>query len=40
MIADPAIDIGMILYTYVDEKDWVDWLSKYGINDTYDLKKE
>lgn len=39
MIADPAIDIGMILYTYVDEKDWVDWLSKYGINDTHDLKK-
>ncbi|MDN8777051.1 phosphotransferase, partial [Staphylococcus aureus] len=39
MIADPAIDIGMILYTYVDEKDWSDWLSMYGINDTHDLKK-
>lgn len=39
MIADPAIDIGMILYTYIDPKDWDEWLELYGKKDTLDLRK-
>lgn len=39
MIADPAIDIGMILYTYVDFKDWEEWLSKYGKTLDHDFRK-
>lgn len=39
MIADPAIDIGMILYTYNKEVDWEAWLADYGINYTIDLEK-
>jgi len=39
MIADPAIDIGMILYTYIKPSEWSEWLSKYGIQDTLDLRK-
>lgn len=39
MIADPAIDIGMILYTYRDTIDWQSWLSTYGIEYTLDLEK-
>lgn len=30
MIADPAIDLGMLLYTYIHKKDWQDWLEIYG----------
>lgn len=30
MIADPAIDLGMILYTYVEPEDWKGWLKDYG----------
>ncbi len=30
MIADPAIDLGMILYTYVEPDDWKGWLEDYG----------
>lgn len=39
MIADPAIDIGMILYTYVKPEDWDGWLESYGIEYTRDLRK-
>ncbi|MCO4097104.1 phosphotransferase family protein [Macrococcoides canis] len=39
MIADPAIDIGMILYTYRDTIDWNSWLATYGIEYTLDLEK-
>lgn len=39
MIADPAIDIGMILYTYIKPEDWPQWLRKYGIDDSLDLRK-
>lgn len=39
MIADPAIDIGMILYTYRDTIDWQSWLATYGIEYTLDLEK-
>jgi thiamine kinase-like enzyme len=31
MIADPAYDIGLLLYWYIDETDWKDWLSAYGL---------
>ncbi|NRD76159.1 phosphotransferase family protein [Bacillus sp. BRMEA1] len=30
MIADPAIDLGMLLYWYIPEENWQDWLSMYG----------
>ncbi|MGM7720802.1 phosphotransferase family protein [Metabacillus sp. Hm71] len=31
MIADPAIDIGILLYWYINETDWEDWLASYGL---------
>lgn len=31
MIADPAIDIGILLYWYIDENQWEDWLASYGL---------
>lgn len=30
MIADPAIDLGLLLYWYIPEDDWEYWLSMYG----------
>lgn len=30
MIADPAIDIGMLLYAYIPREQWVSWLEEYG----------
>jgi thiamine kinase-like enzyme len=38
MIADPAIDIGMLLYTYIPEEKWEDWLELYGLELTDDLR--
>jgi thiamine kinase-like enzyme len=31
VIADPAIDLCMVLYWYIPEQDWKDWLATYGI---------
>lgn len=31
MIADPAMDLGMLLYWYIKKEDWPSWLSLYGI---------
>ncbi|XQY91043.1 phosphotransferase family protein [Metabacillus sp. HB246100] len=31
MIADPAIDIGILLYWYIEEADWESWLDNYGL---------
>ena len=31
MIADPAIDVGILLYWYIDEADWREWLLSYGL---------
>ncbi|MBB5355118.1 MULTISPECIES: phosphotransferase family protein [Anoxybacillus] len=31
MIADPAIDIGMLLYAYIPREQWVSWLEEYGM---------
>jgi thiamine kinase-like enzyme len=30
IIADPALDLALILYWYVEEKDWEVWLKDYG----------
>jgi len=38
MIADPAIDLGMLLYSYIEENQWEFWLSKYGVPLTEDLR--
>jgi thiamine kinase-like enzyme len=39
MIADPAIDLGLLLYSYIPDEEWNDWLDKYGINLTDGLKQ-
>ena len=39
MIADPAIDLGMLLYNYVPEQQWSQWLNTYGVSDSMDLQK-
>ncbi|MCH1625358.1 phosphotransferase family protein [Fredinandcohnia quinoae] len=31
MIADPAMDLGMLLHWYIKKEDWPSWLSLYGI---------
>ncbi|MGN1402652.1 MAG: phosphotransferase [Bacillus sp. (in: firmicutes)] len=38
MIADPAIDLGMLLYTYVSKAEWGTWLANYGIKLTESLE--
>ncbi|MDP4163111.1 MAG: phosphotransferase family protein [Bacillota bacterium] len=38
MIADPAIDLGLLLYSYIPEEDWPGWLNMYGIQVTDHLK--
>ncbi|MEI5908819.1 phosphotransferase family protein [Bacillus spongiae] len=38
MIADPAVDLGPLLYWYIDEKDWENWLHQYGLNLTDSLR--
>lgn len=30
MIADPAIDLGMLLYLYIPKANWQEWLNMYG----------
>lgn len=39
LIADPAIDIGMLLYSYIPEKRWEEWLAFYGLKLTDDLRQ-
>lgn len=39
MIADPAIDLGPLLYHYVEEENWESWLSMYGAPLTDNLRK-
>ncbi|MEH7226386.1 phosphotransferase family protein [Bacillus sp. JJ1566] len=31
MIADPAVDIGMLLHWYIKKEDWPNWISLYGM---------
>ncbi|WP_026582554.1 phosphotransferase family protein [Bacillus sp. J33] len=37
MIADPAIDLGMLLYWYIPQEEWSNWVKRYGIELTDDL---
>ncbi|WP_170927390.1 phosphotransferase family protein [Gottfriedia acidiceleris] len=37
IIADKAFDLGMFLFTYVEQNDWEKWLRSYGIKFTEDL---
>jgi thiamine kinase-like enzyme len=39
MIADPAIDIGMLLYWYIPEDEWENWLKVYGVELTDHLRE-
>lgn len=39
MIADPAIDIGMLLYSYIPEEQWEEWLLNYGMAMTPSLER-
>ncbi|WP_019243929.1 MULTISPECIES: phosphotransferase family protein [Bacillus] len=32
MIADPAIDLGMLLYSYIPKEEWNTWLEQYGLD--------
>lgn len=34
MLADPAIDVSLILYKYIEQENWDEWLKTYGINST------
>ncbi|WP_245686883.1 phosphotransferase family protein [Tenuibacillus multivorans] len=37
VIADPAIDLSMLLYQYVPREQWQTWLSKYGVEFDHQL---
>ncbi|MFO1444188.1 phosphotransferase family protein [Bacillus sp. Bva_UNVM-123] len=37
MIADPAIDLGMLLYLYIPREEWENWVGRYGRKLTSDL---
>jgi len=37
MIADPAIDLGMLLHSYVPKDEWSSWLETYGVHLTDNL---
>lgn len=39
MIADPAIDLGLLLYWYIPEQNWEEWLHAYGIELSDNLQK-
>ncbi|WP_079510106.1 phosphotransferase family protein [Mesobacillus jeotgali] len=39
MIADPAIDLGLLLYSYIPLEEWEAWLDKYGISLTENLRQ-
>ena len=39
MIADPAIDIGMLLYNYVPQNKWSQWFKTYGVEESVNLNK-
>ena len=31
MVADPALDLGLLLYSYIPEAEWGQWLEQYGV---------
>lgn len=39
MIADPAMDLGPLLYHYVEEPAWDSWLGMYGMKLTEGLRR-
>ncbi|SDM90906.1 Thiamine kinase [Fictibacillus solisalsi] len=39
MIADPALDLGLLLYWYIPRDNWAQWLSVYGVDLTVDLQR-
>lgn len=39
MIADPAIDLGMLLHSYIPKNEWNSWLDQYGIEMTDFLQR-
>lgn len=39
MVADPALDIGMLLYRYIARKDWHEWCERYGLELNENLRK-
>lgn len=38
VIADPALDLGTLLYEYVEKSRWRSWLERYGIEINEDLQ--
>ncbi len=38
IIGDPAIDLGLLLYSYIPESEWESWIERYGIEFSDDLK--
>lgn len=38
-IADPAVDLGMLLYSYIRPEEWKQWLNTYGISLSESLQK-
>ncbi|KGX89419.1 phosphotransferase [Pontibacillus halophilus JSM 076056 = DSM 19796] len=39
MVADPAMDLGMLLHWYVPEEEWAQWLELYGVDYNDALQK-
>src|SRR5699024_2435827 len=39
MIADPIIDYGMVLNSYIPKEDWGRWLEHYGLEKSDELIK-
>ncbi|UOE93501.1 phosphotransferase family protein [Alkalihalobacillus sp. LMS39] len=37
-VADPALDLGLMLYLYIPEEEWTAWLNHYGIELTESLQ--
>ncbi|WP_245805868.1 phosphotransferase family protein [Bacillus alkalicellulosilyticus] len=38
-VADPALDLGLLLYLYIPENEWESWLADYGVTLTENLHK-
>ncbi|CAM3765605.1 phosphotransferase family protein [Mesobacillus zeae] len=38
MIADPAIDLGLFLYSYIPKNEWAQWLDRYGLSLSEELE--
>ncbi|MFC7373322.1 phosphotransferase [Fictibacillus iocasae] len=39
MVADPALDLGMLLYSYIPREEWEEWLADYNMTLSPDLEK-